>query len=127
MKTIKKQSKKLALLCVLLMLIQSCVVYGPPIELTEAVKQIQKTRVKYQNDEIYRFQYLVQENANYYGVEKKKGQITKTQIDINRIENIRTFNKSRSVTVSVLTPIVIVGGVYVIAVATWSGPSFSWN
>ncbi len=127
MKTIKNRSKHLALVFVLLILIQSCVAYGPPIMIEEATKQSQKTRVKYENDEIHRFLYVVEENDNYYGVEKENGEITKTQIDTNRIENVRTYSKSRSVTATIFTPIVLVGAIIGIAVVSYSGPTLSWS
>ena len=93
----------------------------------EATKQSQKTKVKYENDEIHRFLYVVEENDNYYGVEKENGEITKTQIDTNRIENVRTYNKSRSVTATILTPIVLAGVIIGIAAASYSGPTLSWS
>ena len=126
MKTIKKLSKQLAWMMLTLMLIQSCVAYGPPIALEEAVKQTQKTKVRYDNDEIHRFLYVEEENGNYYGKEREKGEVIKTKIDVNRIEIVRAYDKSRSTMATVLTPIVIAGVVIGIAAATYS-PSFSFG
>lgn len=109
------------------MILQCCVAYGPPIDLEEAAKQEQKTKVKYDNDVIHRFQYLVKEDNDYYGIDKKNGEIIKTKIDIDQIRNVRVYDRTRSTTATILTPIILTGVVIGIAAATWSGPTLNWG
>jgi hypothetical protein len=106
------------------MIFQSCVAYRPPIALEEAAEQAQKTRVSYHNDVIHRFQYLDKKDMDYYGVNQKKGELIKTKIDSNQIRNVRVYNRSRSVTATILTPIVLTGAIVGIVFVSFSSGSF---
>lgn len=127
MKSIKKYSKQLSLLLVLIMLFQGCVSYGPPVTMNEAVRKTEKTKVKFANDEIYRYDYVILEDSVYYGVKSHKGELIKSKIDMDNIYNVRLYSETRTIVATILAPIALVGVVGAIVVSTWSGPNLSWG
>ncbi len=119
MKTIKKRTNNnryFAFLFVLLLLFQSCTIYRKsPVSLKEAAKEQKKARVQYNNYEIYRFQRIVEKNSHFYGVKKEKGELVKSPIEANRLDNVRLHNESLSTILSIFVPVAIIGGIILIA------------
>lgn len=121
MKTIKKRTESIALLFGLAILLQSCMVYKKSsVTLEKAVQEQQKVRVEYEDYECYRFQKLISKDGTYFGVKKEKGEMVNIPIDENRIVNVRLYNKSLSNTLTIVGPIVILGGVVLIMASTVS-------
>lgn len=127
MKTIKKRTGSIALLCGLVILLQSCMVYKKSsVTLEKAVQEQQKVRVEYEDYESYRYQKLISKDGTYFGVKKEKGELVNIPIDENRIVNVRLYNKSLSNTLTIVGPIVILGGVILILASSVDvNPGFS--
>ncbi len=91
MKTIKKQIHGLALLFGFLILFQSCVVAYKPtsMPLSQIARRQEKVRVEYNNSEIYRFEKIEQKGNKFYGIKEVKGEIVKTSIEVDRINNVK--------------------------------------
>lgn len=115
MKTIKNRTGSVALLFGIIMLLQSCMVYKrSSVTLEKAVQEQQKVRVEYEDYESYRFQKLISKEGTYFGVKKVKGELVNIPIDDNRIVSVRLYNKSLSNTLTIVGPIVVLGGVLLI-------------
>ena len=130
MKTIKKQIRGLALIFGLIILFQSCVVAYKPtsMPLSEVVKTQKKVRVEYNNSEIYRFEKIEVEGNNFYGVKEVKGEIVKTPIEVERINNIKIHDKSRSNWISLgMTTLILGGFILLVATTIEMQPSVSWG
>ncbi|NNL16274.1 MAG: hypothetical protein HKO81_06495 [Flavobacteriaceae bacterium] len=127
MKSIKKHLKQISLQLVLIMILQSCVAYGPPVALEEAAGQNKKTKIVYDNDVIHRFEYLVKEDKKYYGAFKERGELNQNKIDSTHIRKVRVYDRTRSITATFLAPILVAGAAIGIAAAAWSGPTLNWS
>ena len=127
MKTIKRRTGSIALLCGLAILLQNCMVYKKSsVTLEKAVQEQQKVRVEYEDYESYRYQKLISKDGTYFGVKKEKGELVNIPIDENRIVNVRLYNKSLSNTLTIVGPIVILGGVILILASSVDvNPGFS--
>jgi len=119
MKTVTKQMKQIALLLVLIMIFQSCIVTyrTTSMPLSLVVKTQKKVRIEYDNSEIYRFEKIEVEGNNFYGVKEVKGEIVKTPIEVDRINNIKIHDKSKSNWISLGMTTLILGG-FILLVAT---------
>lgn len=124
MLSIKKHSKGLASIFMLMVLLQSCAGYGPPVTMQEAVRSSERTRVKYTNDVIHRYDVVTEENGTYYGMSKQKGKAVKTKIETTDLENVRLYSPSRTALNTVLMPVAVVGVVVGVILLT-GGPSIS--
>ena len=79
------------------------------------MKTQEKVRVEYKNSEIYRFQKLVSENSNYYGLMNEKLSQVKKPIEVEKIKNVRIYDKSKSIGLTIGVPIVMAGLIYIVA------------
>lgn len=96
------------------------------VTLEKAVQEQQKVRVEYEDYESYRYQKLISKDGTYFGVKKEKGELVNIPIDENRIVNVRLYNKSLSNTLTIVSPIVILGGVILILASSVDvSPGFS--
>ena len=118
MSELKNQSRVFACLFLWIMLFNSCVAYGPPVQMEEAVRSSERTRVKYTDDVIHRYEYVIEEEGIYYGVTKRKGALVKTEIDVVKLENVRLYSKSKSTMATVVTPIALLGVAVLVAWST---------
>ncbi|MBT8274216.1 MAG: hypothetical protein KJO77_10440 [Bacteroidia bacterium] len=106
MKTLGKQFKRLALFLSLLILFQSCVIYKKGnFNLDDAVYSNSKSEVLTNFDVNYKFKRIVQEEGNYYGLKKVKGDYEKTTLNPSDIKRVRIKDKFLSTILTILVPI----------------------
>lgn len=128
MKTLKNKLKSISFLFALVMIIQSCTVYkSKPISLDQAVQKESKVRVQTNDNEKLKFKKIIFENSNYYGVKKSKGELVRIPLNQEFIFNIKEKNKTLSTVLSIGIPLVIVGGLLVIAASSMSMGSFTFT
>lgn len=122
MKTIKKQIKFLVLIFSVVMLFQSCkAYYSESVTLEQAVKEHKRAKVETATNQTYKFQSIIFENDQYYGIKMVKGETVKIPINQTDLSKVRLENKSLSVIgtigVSVLIGFAILVGVAGIALS----------
>lgn len=130
MKSIKNGIRQLALVFGLIIFFQSCVVAykATSMPLYEVAKSHNKVRVEYNNSEIYRFIKIEEEGNNFYGVKEVKGEIVKTPIEVERISNVKVYDKSKSNWRSAAIITGLLGGFILIVASTIEvQPSVSWG
>lgn len=116
MKAIKNNTKQIALLFGVILLLSSCVTYkSTALTLDELVKTQEKVRVEYKDSKIQRFQNLVLENGTYYGMMKEKLQTVKTPIEVESIKSVKVYDVSKSTIVAIGVLIGMAGFIYIIA------------
>ena len=119
MKTIKLVSVCLTMLIML----QSCRVYhSKTVSLEEATASAERVKIKTKENKILKFNKIIFEEGQYYGVKIKGEDISKTLLDRGGLEQVRLHNKSLSVILGVVVPIMTVVGIVVIAIVSWNGP-----
>jgi hypothetical protein len=132
MKTIKKQIHGLALLFGFLILFQSCVVAYTPtsMPLSQIARRQEKVRVEYNNSEIYRFEKIEEEGGNFYGIKETGGKILTIPIEVESINNLKIYDKSKSNWRSVAITAGLLGG-FILIVATTIDievkPNINWG
>jgi len=116
MKTIKIHLKIAAFLISLMILMQGCTVYkSSAATLDEAHKSQNKVKVTTSNNESIKFNSVDFIDSEYYGISKQEND--KVLLDENKIKLIRLKNKTLSTIVSIGTPIVLGGLIYLIVAA----------
>ena len=115
MKTIRKQIKHLALLFATLILLQSCVVYQKSsVSLEQAAKAEVKVKVITKTNNIHKFKYITSLDGEFYGIEKRKGEVIKYPLQEKNINIIRPKSKGQSIAITLLafSPLlyVVIGG-----------------
>jgi hypothetical protein len=119
MKTIKKHFKSIAAILSMLILVQGCTVYkSTGVTLEQAMKEENKVKVETTSGEKLKFKRIGFNNDSYYGVKKQKGEIIKTHLDPNFINNIKEKDKTLSTVLSIGIPLIIVGGLITIAASS---------
>jgi len=112
MEAIKTRLKSIAWFLTALMVFQSCVVYHKtPTTLERASQEQVKTKLTKTKGETIKFKYITFENGQFYGVNKKSGEIIKTPLDEQYVETILIKNRTASFLVTVLViavPIIVV-------------------
>lgn len=82
---------------ILLVLLQSCVVYQKtPISLEQSGNQHLKTKISYANGTTAKFDHILFENGMYYGVTIKSGESISTPLEPSEINKVFIKNKSAS-------------------------------
>lgn len=110
MKTLKKQTKSIALILSILILFQSCKSYYPnSVSLDKAVKKGKSARVIYNNDstETLKFDKIVKTDTVYYGIKKYRGEQVKMPI---QLENTEEQNDDPTV-IHYILGVVLLGGI----------------
>lgn len=98
MKTIKKQIRLIALIFSVVMFFQSCkAYYKESVTLEQAVNEHKRAKVETVSKQTYKFQSIIFENDQYYGVKMVKGETVKTHLDQADLSKVRLENKSLSV------------------------------
>ena len=116
MKAIQNNTKQIALLFGVIVLLSSCVTYkSTALTLDELVKTQEKVRVEYKDSKIQRFQNLLLENGTYYGMMKEKLQTVKTPIEVESIKSVKVYDVSKSTIVAIGVLIGMAGFIYIIA------------
>jgi len=127
MKKIRLHLKRIALLLIFLMTLQSCsVYYSKTASVDEAILSDNKVKVITTNNDIYKFEKLQTENDQIYGVLKQKstkgenlldqgllkdydGKYGKLLLSKDAIQAIHLKNKGASTAVTIAIPVVIIG------------------
>ncbi|WP_242131899.1 hypothetical protein [Aestuariivivens marinum] len=126
MKTFTSSLKMISIMLSTLILLQSCVVYNKtPVNLDQAVeatkekKNFSKSKIFYKDGNTQECFKVVKEQNNYYCVNKKDKifeiNYTRDLINKERVEFVKTQNKTKSITKSIIVP--VLGTVVVIAAA----------
>ena len=116
MKTIRKHMESLVLLFTILMFFQSCVVYEKSsVSLELAAQQERKAKVKTINNQTYKFKLIRFENDQFYGIQKVNGEVIKTPLEADKLNEIQLQNKSTST----ITTITTVLGSLIGAILVW--------
>ncbi len=111
MKTIKKQFKLIALVLSMLILFQGCTVYkSVSISLEKAAQNESKVRVKTKGNERLKFKRIGKDGGQFYGVKKKKGEMTRIPLDSKFIDSIKEKDKTLSTILTIALPIAIIVG-----------------
>ena len=112
MKTLQHYFKAIAWLLTGLICFQSCTIYrSTGVSIDEAVKSGDKVKVVTSHNKTIRFKYITEENGNYFGIQKLKGEYVKIPVNPDRTQLIRPINKTVSFIASVGGPLLIIGGV----------------
>ena len=146
MKAVKRNLKWAAKILSFLILLQSCTVYHKySSSVDEAIAANDKVKLQVPEDDPYKFLKLVRIENEIYGVAKRNshaskelnGRIVDTSYEgkYNLIKlseedqrNIHVKNKGASTALSIVIPVVLVGAVVGIAVATADiGPNIQWT
>lgn len=106
MKTLRKQIKRLALFLSVLILFQGCTIYkGKGLTIDDAVYSNNKSEITTNYDMTYKFKRVIQEDGNYYGLKKVKGEFVKTTLNPSDIKRVRIKDKTLSTILSILVPV----------------------
>ena len=117
MKIIKAHLKVVALFFSVLILFQGCTVYKEAnVTLEEAVRADTKVRIKTNDNQTLKFKNVRVENEIYYGFMYKKSKWVKTAINEDSIAIVQVKDKTLSTVLSIAIPLVIIGGILVVAV-----------
>jgi hypothetical protein len=112
MKTIKKQFKSVALILSVFIFFQGCSVYKPvPVSLEQATQNKSKVKIMTKNNVKLKFERIVVEDGNYYGIRTVDSQNVKLLLDTNTVEMIKEKDKILSTILSIGIPIVSILGV----------------
>lgn len=106
MKILKDYSKVVTLFFSILILIQGCTVYKPTT-MEQAVKNESKVKVRTKNGEKYKFSRIGNEDGNYYGVSKNKGETVKISLDEKSINTISEKDRTMSTILTVAIPVAV--------------------
>ena len=145
MKKIRLHLKRIALLLIFLMTLQSCsVYYSKTASVDEAIQSDNKVKVITSTNETYKFKKLQKENDQIYGVLKLRSNKAENLLDQGLLEGyddkygklllsqdtiqaIHLKNKGASTAVTVAIPVVIVGVLVGIGVHSANNFSLSWT
>jgi hypothetical protein len=112
MKTLKKQFKSIALILSMLILLQGCTVYkASSVSLEQATLNKSKVKIMTKNNVKLKFERIVVEDGNYYGIRTVDSQNVKLLLDTNTVEMIKEKDKILSTILSIGIPIVSIIGV----------------
>ncbi len=123
MKTIREQISLLSSIFIMLIFFQSCRVYhSKHVPLEEAVKSEKRVKIKTKEQKTLKFNRVVLEEGQFYGIKVKGKQINKTLLKIEDLKKVRLHNKTMSIILGIAVPVITIAGIFVIAISSWSGP-----
>ena len=123
MKTLKTSLKTTALFIMAMTLLQGCIAYqNTPVSLEQAEQSKKRVKLKTSSNQTYNFEQIVLEEEEFYGLKKKRGEITKTAIS-DALDNKLFLQSTRKSTWATLGVI----GVPVIALVIIVRSSLSFN
>lgn len=95
---------KFSVLIVLTILFQSCKVYQDPITLEQATSSSEKaySKITLLNGDEYIYEKLEVVDGNYYGISSEKGEIKRTLLDKDEIQDVQVQNKKSSLFLNLL-------------------------
>jgi len=91
------------------MLLQSCVAYQKnPVSLLQAEQSKKRVKMKTSSNQTYKFEQIVLEEEQFYGLKKEKGvnvRIALHNNDANKVF-LQSKNKSTWTTIAVIAPVI---------------------
>lgn len=119
MKTLKKKSKLTAHGAPLLMLFASCTVYQSiPVTLNKAVEENKKTKIEMLDGKALRFNSVVFEENNFYGIKKIRNnmdkKVEKNLLDEKTIATVTIKDKKRSTIATLILSSLVLGTAFYI-------------
>lgn len=118
--------KTIKLVCIsltMLIMLQSCRVYhSETVSLEEASKSQKRVKVKTNDNKTLKFNKVIFEDGQFYGVKGKGDNVSKTVLNMDDLKQVRLHNKSLSTILGVAVPIITVVGILVLAITNWNGP-----
>ncbi|MCR8668019.1 hypothetical protein NO995_10025 [Aestuariibaculum sp. M13] len=116
MKTYKEQNKSIKLLFfAFIMLLQGCSVYrSNPTTIEHVIRNESKVKMVFKNNKTEKFEKIIIEEGNYYGVTIINGETIKHPLDQNEILVVKEKNKSLSTILGIGIPVVVLGTIFVL-------------
>lgn len=144
MKTLGHHLKWIAIILSTLLVFQSCRVYhSKTATVEEATLFSQHIKIRSTSDETYRFKTLLREDGKLYGITWRKGSTArklseqivlvsagkdkdevKILLDENAIREYHLQNKTMSILIPILIPVILAALMFVVAVYGGSGIGF---
>jgi len=144
MKTLGHHLKWIAITLSMLLVFQSCRVYhSKTATVEEATLFSQHIKIRSTSDETYRFKTLLREDGKLYGITWRKGSTArklseqivlvsagkdkdevKILLDENAIREYHLQNKTMSILIPILIPVILAALMFVVAVYGGSGIGF---
>ena len=96
-----------------LILLQGCTVYKKQnISLEQAVATKGKVKLVTKTNDRHKFKYITNVNGEYYGIDKRKGEVIKYPLHEKDINTIRPKSKGQSIAITILafSPLIYVAG-----------------
>lgn len=119
MKISKKHLREISGLLVVLVFMQSCVMYHPTAyTLDQAVQSKTNSKITDLEGQPHFYKYITQESGLYYGLKRKSGEYIQHPINPESIDRVYVKNQSASTWVTIGLIVVPVAAV-VIYIATW--------
>lgn len=88
MKEIKKGLKVIAIFLSGLILLQSCSAYKIPVILQQAAQEEKAVKVITDDDDSYKYKYIVYEDGQFYGVKDNPGEDVKFPINTEEVADV---------------------------------------
>jgi hypothetical protein len=111
MKKIKKRLQVIVLFFTTLILFQSCATYKTPVTLEQATQDEKSVKIITVNDDTYKYNYIVYEEGQFYGVKNNPGEDVKFPINSEEVTDVLKKEGGRPtwaiVVISVLGVIVL--------------------
>ena len=107
---------------VILIFLQSCRVYhAKPVPIDDAVLSKKRVKIYMTDGKKLKFKKIVQDSNQFFGLNKIKGNMEKTPLNIDTIKRIRLHNRPLSIILGIASTLGVAGIVsFVIAIAEWS-------
>ncbi len=100
MKTRQISIKTFAIFFFIITLLQSCVAYqNTPVSLVEAEQSKKRVKIKTNSNQTYRFEQIVLDQEQFYGLKKEKGEMVR--IVISDYNEVFLQSKSKSTWTSI--------------------------
>ena len=124
---LKRFFRPITLFMIALLLFQSCRVYHKAeVSIDKAVSEEKRVRLITKDGQKLKFKRIIKTDNQYYGIKSLKPDAVKTSIDPSNIRSLRLHNQTLSIVFGILIGSVVTTAVITfIALASWSGPSFS--
>lgn len=97
MKTLKTSLKTIALFFMAMTMFQSCIAYREtPVSLLQGEQSKARVKVNTISNQTYRFEQIILEEGQFYGLKKEKREIVRIAIHNNEYNKVYLHNKSKS-------------------------------
>jgi hypothetical protein len=116
MKALVKQSKAIAFVLPMAILVQSCRTYNfRSVTLEEAAKDGRRVKIKTKDKEVWKFKKVIYEHGQFYGLKRKNRKIL---IHPENIKKVKLHNRTLSIIQTVVAA--FFGSILIYLVCCWS-------